>query len=65
MKRILWHLYGGTASLIFAVASASFVGGNSAFSLPQIVWIVIAAVSFVAILPYVRWVQIDRAARPE
>jgi hypothetical protein len=65
MKRILWHLYGVAAALIFAASSASFVDGNLALQLPQLVWLVIAAASFVALLPYFRWGQINRTARPE
>jgi hypothetical protein len=63
MKRILSHLYGITVTAVFAVSLFSFADGNSSIPLPQYVWLGIAVVALIAILPYTRWVQIDRAVR--
>lgn len=54
MKRILLHLFGAIASLVFAVGSASLVEGNSTIATPSWCWAIVTAIGFIGLLWYVR-----------
>ena len=56
IRRILWHTFGLTASIAFAICLAGLTGsGTHTRMLPVLVWAVLTAAAFVAILRYAAW----------
>jgi hypothetical protein len=51
-KRMLWHMFGAIASLIFALGSASLFAGNSEVRASPAVWAIVTIVGLCGMLAY-------------
>ena len=55
MKRILWHLFGTVASMVFALGSASLATGNNSIRMSSWCWMLVTVIGFVGVAKYVEW----------
>jgi len=57
MNRILWHAFGALATLVMMVGAMSATKGSLwlGTSVPDWLWLLVAAIGFFGVLRYARW----------
>jgi hypothetical protein len=62
-KRMLWHVFGAVASVIFALGGSSLLTGNSEVRASPAIWAIVTIASLCGMLLYARWFIAVRDAK--